>query len=58
MTRYRHVWISGHDPGVWLAEVDPPLAPGEVDLSEPPRPTLSRADQVALADLFNESDLR
>lgn len=28
----RHVWVGGKDPGVMIADVDPPLQPGEVEI--------------------------
>lgn len=27
------VWVDGSDPGPMLADVDPPLGPGEVEIS-------------------------
>lgn len=47
---YRIVWITGPDPGPQPILVDPPLAPGEVEIDLSANPSI--VDMVALADLI------
>jgi hypothetical protein len=56
--RKRRIWIDGPDPGVMVVDVDPPLAPEEVEIdfddpaiSRTTTPRMSAVDLVALLDL-------
>ncbi len=59
MIRTIPIWVSGTNPGVFLADFDPPLAPDEVEIPvyypvrDLPSPVLTSVDLVALEDLLS-----